>query len=219
MIKEKTIDVPINNRNIEHFRKLNYDVEPHSILNVKIEDLSKNSHQKITAVCDKCLSEQEISYSKYNINLDRGGFYTCKKCSNEKRKITVKKLYGVEHISQTDDFTEKVKKTKKERHGDENFVNVEKMKQTCIERYGCDSYTKTEEFLEKVKKTNQKNNGVDFPQQSEKIKEKGKQTCMERYGYDSYTKTEEFIEKTKKTKKDRYDDENYNNLEKNKKTK
>jgi hypothetical protein len=44
--------------------------------------------------------------------------------------------------------------------------------------------------------------------------EKSEEKCLEKYGKKSYTKTNECKEKIKRTKKEKYDNENYNNKEK-----
>jgi hypothetical protein len=79
------------------------------------------------------------------------------------RKANMKK-YGFEYIFQSKEFKEKSKQTKKEKYGNENYVNVEKGKQTCIERYGVENIRK-----------------------SKKTKERIKQTCIERYGVENPT--------------------------------
>ena len=56
--------------------------------------------------------------------------------------------------SQTDEWIDKVHKTKFEKYGNENFNNREQAKNTCIEKYGVESYSQTVEFSSKKKKTN-----------------------------------------------------------------
>ena len=85
--------------------------------------------------------------------------------------------------------------TKEKRYGDKKYNNKEKNKQTCLERYGVSSYTQTKEFYDKVKASNLAKYGVEWGLQSEEIREKGRLT-----------------------KKEKYDDENYNNREAAKKT-
>jgi len=70
------------------------------------------------------------------------------------------------------------KQTKKEKYGDENYVNTQKTKETCLEKYGDKNYHN----FKKSKETCFKNYGVNSPQQNKNIKEKTKQTCLKRYG-------------------------------------
>ena len=89
----------------------------------------------------------------------------------------------------------KSKKTNLEKYGNEKYNNLEKNKQTCLEKYGCKNVF-----------------------QNEGIKGKIKDSLLKKYGVDSFTKTDEYIIKTKKTKKDKYNDENFVNVNKIKKT-
>ena len=86
----------------------------------------------------------------------------------------------------------KLKETKKERYGDENYNNRNKARETCLERYG-----------------------VGMALQSGSIREKSKNTKKERYGDENYNNSS----KSRITKKERYGDENYNNSSKSRITK
>jgi len=50
--------------------------------------------------------------------------------------------YGVDCYSKLDVYKQKVKKTKLDRYGCENYNNIEKVKSTCLERYGVDNVLK-----------------------------------------------------------------------------
>ena len=79
--------------------------------------------------------------------------------TNDKRKKSLvksmMKKYGVDHNSKMKGFYDKVRKTKLEKYGNENYVNVDKCKNTKLYLYGNPNY----------------NNPI-----------KNKNTCMERYG-------------------------------------
>lgn len=64
---------------------------------------------------------------------------------NNKRMVSLKasliKKYGVDHTTKIPGFSDKVKQTKKERYGDENYVNIEKQKITKLSLYGNAYYT------------------------------------------------------------------------------
>jgi very-short-patch-repair endonuclease len=73
--------------------------------------------------------------------------------TKENLRLAVQKKYGVDWISESDGWINKVKQTKRERYGDANYLNPKKREQTCIERYGEPNYTMTEEYKEKYKAT------------------------------------------------------------------
>ena len=95
----------------------------------------------------------------------------------------------------------KVKQTKKEKYGKENYINSElarktrlekfgawhpkdfgkKTKQTKLERYGNENFSNSE----KREVTNLKRYGTKYPQQLESIKEKQRKTMMNVYGVPS----------------------------------
>lgn len=70
-------------------------------------------------------------------------------------KTSMMEKYGVDHPSKIPGFGDRVKRTKKERYGDENYTNIEKQRVTKASIYGDAYYTN-----------------------SSKIR----QTCMQRYG-------------------------------------
>ena len=84
-------------------------------------------------------------------------------------------------------MVEQNKKSKLEKYGTENYVNIEKRKQTLAE--------KDEQY---------------WLARNQKVKE----TCLERYGSTNIFKTDEFKERAKLTKLEKYGNENYNNRDK-----
>ena len=101
---------------------------------------------------------------------------------NDKRQISLKttmmKRYGVNHPSKLLDFKNKVKLTKLERYGNENYVNIEKGKETKLMKYGNENYNNREKFIN----TNIDLYGVKYPIQSEYFKRKQKNTFLEKFG-------------------------------------
>lgn len=67
-------------------------------------------------------------------------------------------------------------------------------------------------------KSAERNSKISRNRDYNKIVEKTKQTNIEKYGVEYFFQTDDFINKSKKTKKDRYDNESYNNVNKNKET-
>lgn len=66
----------------------------------------------------------------------------------EKRKAKCLSKYGTEHYFDYQSMVIDARNTKKERYGDENYVNPEKCKQTKKERYGDENYNNREKASE-----------------------------------------------------------------------
>ena len=165
MIKEKEIIVNISYRNITHYRELGYNANLHESLLVDIRNLPSVSHQKITAICDICASEKEITFHKYLENEKRCGYYGCKKCSNLKREITSLDRYDTTNYSKTDECKEKVSKNNIKKYGVKTTLLEEntqkKINKTIFEKYGVDEILSSVDIREKIIKTNLENWGVD----------------------------------------------------------
>lgn len=228
MIKEEKVIVDINTRNIRYYQELGYEIQLSSFgdkkkLEVKVEQVSKSSKIRITAICEICENEKSISVNKYYQNHARGGFYSCFKCKNKKKEMTNLKLYGVKSYSETQDFKNKFKKTCLEKYGVENPNMLkdfrEKTKKTCLEKYGFTNpllrpdiiesnrkWMSSVEFKEKSKETLIKNWSVNSFSKTAEFKmiiennksiiiEKIKKTFSEKYGVDSFSKTDEWKSK------------------------
>lgn len=101
------------------------------------------------------------------------------------------KLTKIQHFGSLENLrvlnTAKIKQTKLERYGDENFNNTEKNKTTKKDRYGNENYNN----VEKMKETwSQKT-----VEEKEVINRKRKQTKKKLYGSENYVNVEKF-EKT-----------------------
>jgi len=178
MIKEDKVLVKINLRNSTHYKQYGYDISQKELL-VNINELTKNSKCRVTAICEICGSENSVTYGKYNINKNRNGkgYYSCFNCKNIEKEKTCIEKYGVKSYSMTDSFkTSESKKWKGIKKGHE------KGKITMIDKYGVDSYFKTDESKEYNRQW----------MSSEEFKIKSKNTLKEKYGVDSYSKTDNF---------------------------
>ena len=132
-----------------------------------------------------------------------------------------------------DEITKKIKQTKLERYGDENYRNNEKIKKTCLKKYGVENPYASKEIIEKKKETYKQNYGVDHPMKNPEFKKEyiekrlaknngnwnnnPKQTYatkVEKYG----PKQPEIVKKIQQTKLERYGDSSYVNSEKAKET-
>jgi hypothetical protein len=96
------------------------------------------------------------------VNFERGGFYSCKKCSSIKRRKTNLEKYGVECITQL----EHIRNTKKEWMSSLEFRNKSIEKQ--IEKHGC-LFVQTDEFKE--------NNSIKIKENIKIKKELGNYYC------------------------------------------
>ena len=102
MIKNNESRVVITTRNIKYYKDRNYICNVGEIISIDVNTMPKKSHNKVIAICEKCSSETELSFSKYNTNKDRQGYYSCSKCSGSKRKKSMLDKYGVEYFNQLD---------------------------------------------------------------------------------------------------------------------
>jgi len=193
MIKEDKIKVSINARNINYYRELGYEVclskfSDENLLEVSIAQVSKSSKLRITAICDVCKVENNLSIVKYWKNYERGGynFYSCFSCKNKKKEMTNLEKWGVNSFSQTKEFKEKSKKTFMENYGvtnpNKSLEIRNKIKNTCLEKYG---YTHAM-LSPEIKESNR------IWMSSDEFKEKSKKTLREKYGVESFSKTEQF---------------------------
>ncbi len=97
----------------------------------------------------------------------------------------------------------KIKQTKLERYGDENYTNREKAIQTNIERFGVEHAAQNKEVQEKTKQTNFIRYGC-HPRQTEEVKTKQKLTCLDTYGVDNPFLSTTVQTKIKQTNLERY---------------
>ena len=201
MILDEFVKIKINNINKKRINNLlNTNSKIGDIIDYPVSLLSIGNNIKVNCSCDICGLKRRITYQKYNESKKISNIYTCKKCSNIKRKETCIKKYGVENYFEYVDFKDKSLKTIKEKYG-ENIENVfqsekikKKIKETYMEKYG-DYYSNTILFKEQYKKT-----------------------CIKKYGVEHYFQTNEFINKSNDTKTKRYNNINYVNVIKSKET-
>jgi hypothetical protein len=78
--------------------------------------------------------------------------------------------YGAKYpIVNNHGIVQKIKETKKNKYGDENYNNREKCKETNLKRYGVEHQMLNVGVKEKIKKTNLKKYGVENPFQSKEF--------------------------------------------------
>ena len=119
-----------------------------------------NKHKKTTC-SNECLLT--LNASK-DVNVLRQS--SIRKTMNEK--------YGVDNVFKMSNFEKISKKTKLEKYGDKNYVNVEKCKKTKLEKYGDENYVN----VEKCKKTKLEKYG----DENFNNRLKAKSTLVDRFG-------------------------------------
>lgn len=180
MLINKKIEIKIRSSNLKTFKD-KYDCSVGDIIYVKSDELSKSSTHIVECKCDVCGNIKKTQYRHYLRNISNKGFYVCSlSCSQTKIKMTKLENHGDENYS----GIKKRKETCKERYGDENYKNKEKKKKTCTQKYGVDHQMKVEEIKEKRKQTYIQKYGVDHPMKVEeiniKMQEKSKITKIKR---------------------------------------
>ena len=126
MILTREIEIKINESNYQYYDDLGYDVAIGEISKIPIELMSKGSHYKIKCKCDGCGIEKEVifkNYVKYDNNF---GEYYCRKCSESKRKETLRKNFGVDYPIQNKKVLSKMKKTLISKYGVDNISKRDK---------------------------------------------------------------------------------------------
>jgi hypothetical protein len=132
----------------------------------------------------------------------------------KKKQKTNLERYGVKHQMGISENIYKIKKTKLEKYGDENYNNHELSRNTKLEKYGDENYNNHElskkTKLEKYGDENYNNHelyklnflekwGVENSFQLDFIKKNIKKQNLEKYGVEFYQKTKEYKTKFKKT--------------------
>ncbi len=139
--------------------------------------------------------------NKVHFNTYSKGYYQyCSiLCRNRDSKL---KLNDDKNPMKNIENIKKAKKTKKDRYGDENYVNSIKAKKTKKDRYGDENFNNREKF--KITTFNL------YGKAGFTNREKAIETNIERYGVEHYNNREKAIE----TNIERYGVEHYNNREK-----
>jgi hypothetical protein len=133
MILTREILIKINESNYSYYEELGYDVTIGETLEIPIELLSTGSHYKIECKCDGCGVQKEVIFKNYVKYDNRWGEYFCRKCSESKRKATLKENYGVEYPIQSKEIRKKIEKT-------------------MIQKFGVDNPSKSKEILARKNK-------------------------------------------------------------------
>jgi hypothetical protein len=210
MIKEKYLNIKICNPNIIYYKSKGFNCKFGEIIKVPIELVNKNSHIKITSICNNCgVEKMNILRNYYKcMNTSELKIYLCSKCSHIKNENTCLKKYGVSNHMKFPEIKEKIKNTCLKKYGVEHYSKTEEFKNkthnTNFKKYGK-HYFQTDKFKNKNKKILLEKYGVEYPMQSEIIKNKSKNTCLKKYGVSNVSKIEEIKNKKIITSLKNYD--------------
>ena len=122
-------------------------------------------------ICMECDKENNLNFLSYQKGYPKTCSIKCFNNSKEKRKHT-SDFFKNMNQTEKENRISKIKDTKKDRYGDENYNNMDKQRKTMMELYGFDSNFKIQESIEKRKETWIKNYGVDNPNKNKKVREK-----------------------------------------------
>jgi hypothetical protein len=125
-------------------------------------------------------------------------------------KKAVKEKFGVENVFQLETVKDKLKNTKLEKYGDENYNNPDKMLETKSEKYG-ENWGK--EWYKNMSNEMMKNFGVSHPLQSKIFLDKLKETNMKKYGECWNSKSDIVKLNIRKSFQEKYGVDNISQLE------
>lgn len=92
MILDEFVNVSISYRNITFYKNKGYDFKINNTYKIPTSDLNIYSQIKINVECDVCKATNLLSYQKYNKSLGNSNYYSCKKCSHNKKKNDFSKI-------------------------------------------------------------------------------------------------------------------------------
>lgn len=126
MILTREINIKITEANLSYYEDLGYDVSIGEFVTIPIELMSKGSHFKILCKCDGCGIEKDVIFKNYVKYDNNWGDYFCRKCSEAKRKQTLRNNFGVDYPIQNKKLMNKMKKTLISKYGVDNISKKNK---------------------------------------------------------------------------------------------
>jgi len=121
MILTREINIKISESNYQYYDDLGYDVSIGEEVIIPIELMSKGSHYKIDCKCDVCGIEKQVIFKNYIKYDNKWGDYSCRKCSEIKRKKTLRENFGVDYPIQNKKVLSRMKSTLMEKYGVDNI--------------------------------------------------------------------------------------------------
>ncbi len=126
MIITQKVYVKINQSNLTYYDDLGFNTTIGDTITVPVNLLSYGSHYLITCKCDNCGIEKEMMYKNYLKYNNDWGYYTCRTCSEEKRKEALKLSFNVEYPMQNANLFNKMQNTIIEKYGVDNPNKIKK---------------------------------------------------------------------------------------------
>ena len=232
MIVDKNVLLKISSTNFVYYKTKDYEFKKGDTIIIDVKDLQFGTGVKVNVKCDICEKENKIYLQKYNMNKEKYGIYTCRKCSKFKRIKTTMERYGVDNASKCIDIKNKKKLTTLKNYGVENpsqsKIIKEQKKKTMLKNYGVEYTLQSKELVENIKNTkiskygdenyNNRNKslntcmekyGVENPSQLESIKKKKCKTSMKNYGVEYPSKLNSMKNKSKQTCMKKYGVDSY----------
>ena len=149
----------------------------------------KGPHYMTCPVCGKTFQvDNRIAYCYHNKD---------KVCCS--RSCGLKLGFSKQTQEQKKAKSDKVKRTKLERYGDENYNNPDKCKETNLRRYGVDNPMSNSDIRSKAEQTKVERYGSSTYNNRQQAAE----TCLNRYGVDNAAKSEQAKEKSRRTNLER----------------
>ena len=124
MILTREIHIKITESNYPYYENLGYDVTIGEELIIPVELLSKGSQHRIECKCDICGTVKEVIFKNYIKYDNEWGEYKCRKCSEDKRKKSLNKKYGVDYPIQNKKIRKRITKTIKKKYGVDNPAKI-----------------------------------------------------------------------------------------------
>ena len=114
MILTREVDVRITENNLQYFEDMGYEVSIGDLLKIPVEILSRGSQIKINCKCDGCGVEKMVIFKNYLKYGNPWGEYFCRKCSEPKRKKSLREKWGCDYPIQNRDIYNKILNSKLE---------------------------------------------------------------------------------------------------------
>jgi len=127
MILTREVIIKVTEASLQYYEELGYEVSISEIIKILVELLPNGSHFRIKCKCDLCGLEKEVIYKNYlKYDNKNWGDYSCRKCSEVKRKETLRANFGVDYPIQNKEVLSKMKVTLLSKYGVDNISKRKK---------------------------------------------------------------------------------------------
>ena len=159
----------------------------------KTEEYKNNYRESMIRLHgDEHYSNREQAIKTYIKN--HGGVGFASKTVTKKIRKTMKKKHNIKYALQSEEFVNKAKSTKKERHGDENYNNREQACKTYKEKTGYNCPSEDPKVIKQIKQTKKKL----YNDENYNNRKKAQETCMKKWGVSHQMQVPTIAKKTRK---------------------